>query len=336
MVTIYDIAKHCGVSPSTVSKAINDYPAIPPETKERIKAAMAEMKYIPNLQAKSLSRGKSKNIGILVYLEHDVSPFTHPLFGAILDSFSRKVSQAGYNLLFVSHYVEGTREGGLLKNMIARNVEGVVILGEMDNPSVLEIADSSVKSVGFDYYGGKMPGIYTDGYSALKAVTEKLLSLGHREIAFITGKQNKITDQRIKGFQDALYEYRVPFNRANLLEGEYFNQERGIELTKKLLRRTPRPTAIIYPDDYVAIAGMEEIKREGLSIPGDISVFGFDGLEMGRYTSPKLATVVQDTKAIGEALGDALMAEMSDESSPKDISIPGRLLLSESIGRVRA
>ena len=77
MVTIYDVAKRCGVSPSTVSKAINDYPAIPEETKARIKKAMAEMKYVPNLQAKSLSRGKSKNIGILVYMEHEVSPFTH-------------------------------------------------------------------------------------------------------------------------------------------------------------------------------------------------------------------------------------------------------------------
>ena len=88
MVTIYDVAKRCGVSPSTVSKAINDYPAIPDETKQRIKKVMAEMKYVPNLQAKSLSKGKSRNIGILVYLDNEVTPFSHPLFGSILDSFS--------------------------------------------------------------------------------------------------------------------------------------------------------------------------------------------------------------------------------------------------------
>ena len=335
MVTIYEVAKRCGVSASTVSKAINDYPAIPEETKARIKKAMAEMKYVPNLQAKSLSRGKSKNIGILVYMEHDVSPFTHPLFGQILDSFSKKVSQQGYNLLFVTHYVEGKREPGLLKCIMSRNVEGVVILGEMDNENVLEIINSPIKCVGFDYYGTKMPGICTDGYAALKQVTEELLKRGHRNIAFITGKANKITDQRIKGFQDALFEYKVPFDRSNLLEGEYFNQDKAIEITASLLERKNRPTAIIYPDDYTAIAAMGFIRSRGLSIPKDISVFGFDGLEMAKYVTPRLSTVVQDTKALGEELSKALIEEMSSsEKHGNVICLPGKLSISDSIGSV--
>lgn len=339
MVTIYDVAKRCGVSPSTVSKAINDYPAIPDETKQRIKKIMAEMKYVPNLQAKSLSKGKSRNIGILVYLENEVTPFSHPLFGSILDSFAKYVNAKGYNILFVSHNVEGNANPSLLKNIVSRNVEGVVILGDMDKPAVKEIIDSEIRCIGFDYYGSKMAGVRTDGYTALKEVTRKLLGLGHREIAYITGREDDITEARVKGFQDALYEAKIPFNTQNLLKGDYFNQAKAVELTERILMRPSRPTAIIYPDDYTAIAGMRCIKNHGKRIPEDFSIVGFDGIEMGEYCSPRLSTVVQDTKAIGEALASSLIEEMGYQQASikihKSIEIPGVVKFKESVRKLR-
>ena len=102
-----------------------------------------------------------------------------------------------------------------------------------------------------------------------------------------------------------------------------------------MLERKNRPTAIIYPDDYTAVAAMGFIRSRGLSIPKDISVFGFDGLEMAKYVTPRLSTVVQDTKALGEELSKALIEEMSSsEKHGNVICLPGKLSISDSIGSV--
>ena len=107
MITIYDIAIKAGVSPSTVSKVVNNYSSIPEDTKKKVRKAISELNYIPNTGAKALSKGHSYNVGVLAYLRMDVSPFKHPLFTEILDSFQQEMNAKNYDLLFVSSNVAG-------------------------------------------------------------------------------------------------------------------------------------------------------------------------------------------------------------------------------------
>src|SRR5574344_2068183 len=183
MVTIYDIALKCGVSPSTVSKVINDYDAIPQETKDKIRRVMKEMNYIPNVSAKSLSKGSSRNVDILAYLGFHISPFKHNLFIDVLDSFQSEMNANNYDLLFVSRNVDG-QNGSFYQNCISRDVAGVLLFGDLTNGEMQEVIHSSIPKVGFDYMGDQMTGVFSDNLDEMETLTLHLIKLGHRNMVF--------------------------------------------------------------------------------------------------------------------------------------------------------
>jgi DNA-binding LacI/PurR family transcriptional regulator len=336
MITIYDIAKKAGVSPSTVSKVINDYKAIPEETKEKVHRIMDEMNYIPNTGAKALSSRKSYNVGILAYFGMKISPFKHTLFTDILDSFQTEMNAQNYDLLFISHNVAG-QNGSFYKNCISRDVAGVLLFGNTNNEEMQEVIHSSIPKVCFDYVGGEMTSVHSDNYAKMKELTKRLIKMGHRNIFFVHGEPNGVTSERIAGFKDALKEAGIPLKDSMLQESMYLDNEHIRSLTTDILRQ-PRdvPTAIMYPDDYSAIQGIAAIKKEGLSCPKDISVTGFDGIFSGQVTNPRLTTVKQNTEEIGQTLAKSLIECIEKKKTePRSIEIKATILSGESTGPAR-
>lgn len=330
MITIYDIAKKCGVSPSTVSKVINDYQAIPEETKNKIKKVMKEMNYIPNVSAKSLSKGTSRNVGILAYLGLDISPFKHNLFIDILDSFQSAMNDANLDLLFVNRNVDG-QSGSFYQNCISRDVAGVLMFGDMTNSEMLEVINSPLPKVGFDYLGGAMTGVFSDNFQKMKEMTDYLIELGHKSIVFVHGEPNQITDLRISGFKAALEGAGIPFKDNMLVQSNYLAKESIINVTSNILHRINVPTAIMFPDDISAIQGLGAIRSAGLKCPEDISITGFDGIQLSQIVSPHLTTIKQNSSLIGKTLAKRLIAAMNDKKSvPELIEIPAVLLVGES------
>jgi len=335
MITIYDIAVKAGVSPSTVSKVMNDYKSIPAETKEKVRKAMAELNYIPNAGAKALSKGHSNNVGILAYFGLSITPFAHPLFVDVLDHFQEEMNEKGYDLLFVSSNVAG-KDGSFYHNCISRDVAGALLFGDFSAAELQEVIDSSIPKVAFDYMGDKMSGVYSDNYDKMKALTMHLLENGHTKITFIHGDRSDVTSYRIKGFRDAFAEKGLPFDERFLVGGMYLDAQSIHNLTRNILRRVAPPTAIMYPDDLSAIEGMKVIKEFGLSIPEDISVTGFDGIYVSQLVSPHLTTVKQDASKIGKALASELIRQMDEKDASRNlIEIRGSLVLGESTGPVK-
>jgi len=333
-VTIYDIAKKCGVSPSTVSKVVNNYEAIPQETKDKIQKCMKEMNYIPNVGAKSLSKRTSRNVGVLAYFGLNMSPFKYTLFTEILDSFQSEVNANNYDLLFVSHNVDG-RDGSFYQNCISRNVAGVILFGDMTSPEMIEVIDSRIPKVGFDYMGPKMTGVFSDNYDKMKELTEHLLELGHRRIVFIHGEASIITEERIRGYVDAMKGRGIEVRPDSLVESKYLDVESIKNITKNVLHRINVPTAIIFPDDRSAMQGLLALKEEGFKCPQDISVTGFDGIESSQIVTPHLTTVKQDTEKIGKTLAHKLIDLMEKkETAPEPIEVRGFLIVGESTGPV--
>jgi LacI family transcriptional regulator len=330
MVTIYDIAIKCGVSPSTVSKVINDYDAIPQETKEKIRKCMKEMNYIPNVSAKSLSRGSSRNVGILCYLGLNISPFKHNLFIDVLDSFQSEMNANNYDLLFISRNVDG-RNGSFYQNCISRDVAGVLLFGDMTNSEMLEVVNSAIPKVGFDYLGDQMTGVFSDNCDEMKAMTHHLIKLGHRNIVFVHGEFNEVTNLRIKGFKDALAEADIPFKDSMLEESKYLDKESIRNVTSNLLHRINIPTAIMFPDDISAVQGLGAIRESGRLCPQDISITGFDGIQLSQTISPHLTTIKQDSEIIGKTLAQKLILAMNDKkAAPELIEIRASLIVGES------
>lgn len=329
MVTIYDIAVKCGVSPSTVSKVINNYDAIPEETKNKVRKVMSDMNYIPNVAAKSLSKGKSRNVGILAYFGTNISPFKHTLFTEILDSFQTEINVKNYDLLFIAHNV-GDQDGSFLKNCISRDVSGVLLFGDFGNPEMQEVIKSPIPKVAFDFMDAGMSGVYSDNYDQMKAMTNHLIRLGHKNIVFIHGEATTdITSMRIRGYCDAIKESGIEFKDEMLVGAKYTDVSWIKDLTKNLIHRPERPTAIMYPDDYSAIASIEPIHQAGLSVPKDISITGFDGLPITQLVTPTLTTVRQDTVSIGKLMAQKLIRLMENKDEPiellevKSVFVPG-------------
>lgn len=333
MVTIYDIAVKCGVSPSTVSKVINDYDAIPQETKEKIRRCMKEMNYIPNVSAKSLSKGSSRNVGILAYLGKNISPFKHNLFIDVLDSFQNEMNAQNYDLLFISRNVDG-RNGSFYQNCISRDVAGVLLFGDMTNPEMKEIITSSIPKVGFDYLGDQMTGVFSDNYDEMKALTNHLIGLGHRDIVFVHGEYSEVTNLRVQGFKDALSEAGISLKDGMLEESKYLDKESVRAVTRSILHRLNVPTAIMFPDDISAIQGFGVIKEAGFSCPDDISITGFDGVQLSQIVNPRLTTIKQDAESIGKSLAQKLIASMQDKTMTSElIEIKASLVVGDSTAK---
>lgn len=330
MVTIYDIAKYCGVSPSTVSKAINNYPSIPLATKQKIFNAMETLNYIPNTSAKYLSKGSSHIIGVLAYFGTEISPLMHPLFAEILDYSQKVMNRNGYDLLFISRNVAGKDET-FLKNSISRNVDGVILFGDLSHPEMVEVIESKIPCVAFDYYGTVIPGVVSNNYQAMFQLSEHLIFHGHKNIVFIHGEQNEVTMLRIKAFKEALAKHNITFAEQMLYETKFTDRERIARITEDIVSRRNVPTAIMYSDDFGAIEGIKVLRSLGFDVPRDISVTGFDGIPVAQYASPTITTFKQNTALIGDQLACKLIREIRSKTEcPAVGEVMGELIIGQS------
>ena len=333
MVTIYDIAKYCGVSPSTVSKVINNYSSIPESTKEKVLKAMEELNYIPNSSATYLSKGKSNIIGILSCFGTRITPFKHSLFNEILDAFQSEMNKNKYDLLFISRTV-GKLDGTFYQNCISRNIDGVLMLGNMSHKEMKEVIISEIPSVGFDYFGDLMSGVFSDNYSLMFQLTEHLVKLNHKEIVFITGDDTRVTDIRMGAFIDCLNKNGIKVSERKFVKSKYVDLARLEQIIKELMERKTRPTAIMFPDDYSAIRGISILKKYGVECPRDISITGFDGVGTFEYFVPKLTTARQNTTKIGVALAQSLLDVIEKREAHQLVEVQGTIIIGESTKRI--
>ena len=316
MVTIYDIAKICNVSPCTVSKVLNNYSSVSEKTRKKILDTMDQLHYVPNALAKSVSKGKSYNIGILMYTGEDTPFFKQNLYIDLLENVRTYLESQNYDLILVNKNVDGKKES-FIDHCRARHIDGLVLFGNMENDEMKELIDSDIPTVGFDYIGDKMSGVSSDNYEKVCELTNHLIELGHRNIVFISGEYNEITKFRIQAFKDTLEKNHIKFDNNMLFEGKYYDMDTTKKLTTQLLQSINRPTAIIYPDDYAALGGLSACNDLNINIPNQLSVVGFDGVDICQFHRPTLKTIKQDTAKIGHALGKKLL-EVINGDNPKN------------------
>lgn len=329
MVTIYDIAKHCGVAPSTVSKVVNNYSSIPLKTKEKVLKAMQELNYIPNSSATYLSKGKSNIIGVLSCFGTKITPFKHSLFNEILDSFQKEMNKNKYDILFISRNV-GKNDGSFYQNCISRNVDGVLLLGNMNHKEMKEVINSNLPSVGFDYFGVEMAGVFSNNYQLMQQLTQHLIDLNHRNIVFITGEENRITNLRIAAFVDTLIKNKITVSENNVIKSKYVDLNRLEQIIQDIVLKDKKPSAIMFPDDYSAIRAISIFKKYGIDCPKDISITGFDGIGTFEYFTPRLTTARQNTDKIGYSLARMLIESLNGKEHNEVVEIPGEIIVGES------
>ena len=336
-ITIKDIAKVCGVGVSTVSRAINNHPDISPKTKQKIADAIEEYGYIPNNSARNLRRIDGKCIAVVV------KGVSNPLFADAVQIMEEEIKKRKYSMViryvnFDEHEVDVAIE--LAKE---KKLAGVVFLGgyfvrekkklqKLRIPFVLSTAGANVDNISAEEYSVFCVDDEKEGYR----MTDYLIRLGHKKIAVLSGMPDdaSIGKLRMKGYKRALKEHGIAVDEDLILHMKrdirFYSMENGYQMTQELLTGGKEFTCIFAFSDAMAIGACRAIADAGKKVPDDISVAGFDGIEMGDYYNPQLTTIKQPIHEIAMESVTMLFEILDKKSENVRRIFPCELLERES------
>ena len=334
IVSLKDISKTCGVSIATVSKALNDHSDISKETKERIREVAEKLGYHPNAAAQALKTNRSNNIGVL-FVDEANSGLTHDYFSHVLDSFKKKAEKEGFDITFIN---SENANMSYLSHAIYRGFDGVVIACvEFSDPQVDELIKSSIPVVTIDHSFYNRIAIVSDNIKGVKELVTYVYEQGHRKIAYVHGYEDTaVTQSRVASFYNTLQELGVNIPDEYVISSPYRNTEKAYEATNRLLDLEDPPTCILYPDDFAAFGGLNAIRQRGLSVPGDVSIAGYDGIDIARHITPRMTTVIQDTERIGREAASKLIDLINNPKGTiiEQIVVDGVLEKGQTVARI--
>lgn len=332
MVSLKDIARTCGVSVATVSKALNGHQDIGEATKKRVLCTAKELGYTANSAARALKTNRTYNLGIL-FADLQNSGFMHEYFASLLNAFRIEAEARGYDLSFINGDV-GHQGKTYLQHALYRGVDGVAIIcADFQDPLIMELAFSHLPVVTIDHTYNNRTAVLSDNTHGMASLVHFVYEKSHRRIAYIHGNPTAVTESRLTGFYRACQELGLSVPDSFVRECEYHEPNSCYEQTKALLAQGERPSCIFFSDDYSYIGGARAIAEAGLRIPEDISVVGYDGIHMAKVLSPRLTTWEQNTTEIGRLAVDKLIERIENPRTalPEHIAVQGRLLEGETV-----
>ena len=314
-VTMKDIAEMAGVSKATVSMVMNKKDAsISDATREKILKIAKEMSYIPNSIARSLSTKKSGTIGIIL------PDITNPFFSEMARAVEDEAESLEYNLMICNTDNDIHKEEKYIQLLISKLIDGIIFMsGGKSNENITLLKKNNVPFVLVDRYidGYKdYYGVFSLNNQGVRNGVRYLYEKGKRKIAFVKGSENlEISTQRLEGYTDEMKNYGL-YDEKYIFEGD-FNVEGGILATQKIISTFNNLDAIFYSNDMMALGGMKVLLRNGYKIPRDISVVGFDNIQMSSVTEPELTTISQPIYIMGKKacsiLIDVINGEIPDD-----------------------
>jgi DNA-binding LacI/PurR family transcriptional regulator len=324
MVSMKEIARSCGVSVATVSKALSDKADISKATRDKVRKVAEEMGYTLNASARALKTNRTYNIGVL-FVDSMAAGLAHEYFSEILESFKKAAEENGYDITFINNRFAGM-ESTYLMHCKSRNFDGVVVISaDFKDPQILELVDSDVPVVTVDYSYNNCSSVISDNTKGLRELVKYAFARGHRKIAFIHGEMTDVTKKRMMGFYSACKELGIPENDEWVLEGKYHDIDLSYLSTKKLLAMEDRPTCIIFPDDYSLIGTVSRLSEEKYSLLDNVSVMGYDGIKMAQFMG--LTTYQQDALSLGRIACKRLIDAIEDTTGICEHSVvAGRLI----------
>ncbi len=301
-VTIKVIAKEVGVSPSTVSRALRDYPLISSTTKKRIREVAEKLGYRPNILARGLVTKRSYTIGLIVL---DIS---NPFYAEIAEGVEEVFSSKGYSVFLCNSAYDPEKERKYIYLLQERRVEGIIITCfNVNLPHIQDLWHNGPPFVPIDWFPGDNPCVTTNNVEGARQAIEYLLSIGHRRIAYLAGpSQLPGAMDRVKGYKEALKKYGIPFSEE-LIIYENSSAKDGYKNFIELLRRGIKFTALFCANDMVAIGAMRAAQEKGIRIPDDVSLVGYDDTEIASLLSVPLTTVWQPRREQGVTAACLLM-----------------------------
>ena len=330
------VAKRAGVSTATVSRVMNRTANVSPATAERVREAVEALNFYPDTNARALGSGRSGLYGLII------SDITNPYFPELVKAFEDIAVEHGQDVLIANTDYDPKRMETCVIRMLQRKVDGVAIMtSEMEERLIQTFGQRQIPTIFMDAVTGVRSAstVSVDYSGGIAQAMQYLFELGHRDIAFISGPLALGSARaRAEAFQAALQEHGITIRRNWLQEGDH-RVEGGHHAMMRILESGSLPTAILGSNDLTAIGAMGAIHEKGLAIPGDISVVGFDDIELSAYTLPALTTVHVPRRELASTAFRALFRgrdEIFDKNRRRNRHvIKTKLLVRQSTGKAR-
>jgi len=308
-VTINQVAKMAGVSTATVSRALNKPDTVSEAVKKKIERIIKRIGYIPNAGARSLMLKRTGSIGVIV------PTLDNAIFAQGLEEFQRQLSQSGYQMLVASTNYDPEIENQQMRNLLLQGVEGIAMFGSSQKLELIRLLRT--RKLPYIHIGTLDTPLngYAAGFDNKKAIqlgVEYLVQVGHRNFGMIAGKteNNDRARDRVDGVVELLKRNRIFLKKESIIEVPYQIQDARIAL-KKLLQINPKISAVVCGNDVLAIGALLEAQSQGIKIPYQCSILGFDNLELSRHIQPSLSTIHIDAIGMWSKAAHHLMSQIN-------------------------
>lgn len=325
---IKDVAQEAGVSTATVSHVINQTKFVTDETRQKVLDAVEKLNFYPNAHARTLASGRSNIIGLLI------SDISNPFFPELVKSIEAEAFEHGFNIMLFNTNYDADRAADYVRRLIELKVAGVALMtAELEPALIDELAKKEVRAVFNDLgiVSEHMSNIVLDYSAGIHEAVRHLVSLGHKRIAHIAGSsQIRSGVIRRDAFAEAIKKYLPDAKEVLIFEGD-FRFESGRLAATEILNLEQLPTAIVVANDMMALGAMQELKANGIKIPQDISIVGFDDIAFASMAEPALTTVCSPRVEIGRRAIEALVQTIKIPNQQGiEIKIPTYLIVRDS------
>lgn len=335
MSSIKDVARRANVSISTVSHVVNATRFVSESSREQVQAAIRELGYVPSAVARSLKSNSTKTLGMLI------PNCTNPYFAEIVRSVEDHCFGAGYTLILCNTDDEPRRQSVYLQVLSEKRIDGLIIISTGNDSELLALVEGlTIPTVLLDREINHVQCdlVETAHVQGAMMATEHLIALGHKRIACIGGPADLNSSiQRIQGWRNALSNAGLSDEAAQLVWHSDFTSQGGFDAMKQVLQSPVKPTAVFVCNDLMGIGALSAAHEAGIRIPQDLSVVGFDDIELAHFTSPPLTTIVQPKQRMGVMAVDMLLERIqSKRQQAKQVLLQPSLVVRASSGPVPA
>ena len=333
MATIYDVAKACHCSTTTVSKVLNNTGKISKEKKELILRVAKELGYVRSEAARSLAKKSSRMVGILLHILEEKS-ITHELFSVILNAFRNEVEKNDYDICLIRNIKEDD-EMEYINFINARGLDGVFVLSaSIKKEKIVHLLKENIPMVAFDVDKAKY-NVSSNNLESVASLVDYLVSLGHQRICYVKTNDYGVSLERYNGFIEGIKRNNIPFDQRMIVEAPFYSKNSAKLATDKVLSTDYKPTVIMYPDDYTAINAIQYLYQLGYSVPNDMSITGFDGIEIGSVTQPSLVTIKQNMEELGINAAKLLLRQINKEKiTETKIIVDTEIIKGQSVKKI--
>lgn len=331
--TIYDIASHAGVSIATVSRWLNSPDRVSEKARGKVAEAATALGYSPKFAARAMAEGRTKMIGAVI------PTMENAIFAGGLQAFQEELEGNGYTLVVATSGYDMAREKQQIQTLIARGAEGLLLVGYDRDPTVNAMFEKQgIKTIvawAFDH-GSTLPAVGFNNFDASRSIARKMIELGHRRMGLISLdiSENDRARARKEGIEQAIREIGMS---PNILRTEFagIGIHEGGAAFERLVDTDPNLTVVFCSNDVSAVGALLRAEELGLDVPKDLSITGFDDIELSRVTSPKLTTVRLPHRRMGRSAATKLIAMINNMDEGKPEQLATEIKLRGSHGPVR-